>query len=217
MGWKTEMHNAKLGHRPRLKGNWERDGMYETFPDLVDQIEKEENYKAFYNDEETADNWKGRPIPAILDAQTLTREEFHKYERDCTPSIIRNIPAGYDGGKFVGAWGAQENWQMEALEDDESLQERRFKCGEDDDEKTIKVKLRHFLSYTEENRDDSPLYIFDSHFPDDKVSNRILKDYRVPSYFSDDLFRLISESRRYVQFEWIFSLFLLYHLLLTLF
>lgn len=198
MGWEKELHNAKVGHRPRLKGNWERDGMYETFPDLVDSIQSKENYKAWYIDDETADKWKDRSIPAILDAQNLTREEFHKYEKDMTPSIIRNIPAGYDGGKFVGAWTAQENWQMEALSKNEGLQERRLKCGEDDDEKTIKVKLRHFMSYLEENRDDSPLYIFDSHFPDDKVGSQILKDYRVPSYFSDDLFRLISESRRYV-------------------
>lgn len=198
MGWKSELHNAKLGHRPRLKGNWERDGMYESFPDLIDRIEKEENYKSFYIDEETADKWRNRTIPAILDAQTLSREDFHKYEIEGTPSIIRNIPSGFDGGKFVGAWGAEKNWQLKALASDETLQERRFKCGEDDDEKTIKVKLRHFMSYTEENRDDSPLYIFDSSFPDDKHADRLLRDYKVPSYFSDDLFRLISESRRYV-------------------
>ena len=174
--------------------------MYESFPDLIHQIEKEENYKSFYIDDKTSERWSDRTIPAILDAQTLTREEFHKYEVECTPSIIRNIPAGYDGGKFIGVWGAQENWQVKALEKDEVLLERRLKCGEDDDEKTIKVKLRHFLSYTKENRDDSPLYIFDSSFPDDKLANSILKDYRVPSYFSDDLFRLISENRRYVYY-----------------
>ena len=205
MGWKSELHNAKLGHRPRLKGNWERDGMYESFPDLIDQIEKEENYKSFYIDEKTADKWRNRPVPAILDAQTLKREDFHKYEIECIPSIIRNIPAGYDDGEFVGAWVAQENWQFKALENDISIHERRFKCGEDDDEKNIKVKLRHFLNYTEENRDDSPLYIFDSSFPDDKHAGRLLQDYRVPSYFSDDLFRLISESRRCVRHRFAFS------------
>mmetsp|Transcript_16680 Transcript_16680/g.38503 ORF Transcript_16680/g.38503 Transcript_16680/m.38503 type:complete len:432 (-) Transcript_16680:306-1601(-) len=196
MGWKSELHNAKLGHRPRLKGNWERDGMFGSFPDFVDRISKEDNYKSFYVDDETAEKWRNRQIPALLDAQTLKKEDFHQREIECTPSIIRNIPAGYDDGKFVGAWGAQENWQFKALHSDTSLQERKFKCGEDDDEKNIKVKLRHFLSYTEENRDDSPLYVFDSSFPDDKHAGRLLQDYRVPSYFSDDLFRLISESRR---------------------
>ena len=195
MGWKSELHNAKLGHRPRLKGNWERDGIHESFPDLVDQLE-EENYGSFYVDQETADKWRNKSVPKILDAAVCTREEFHQYEVDGLPSIIRNIPNGYDGGEFVGAWKAQENWQFKALENNDMLLERKFKCGEDDDEKNIKVRLCHFLNYTEENRDDSPLYIFDSSFDDDKYANQLLRDYRVPSYFSDDLFRLISESRR---------------------
>ena len=196
MGWKSELHNAKLGHRPRLKGNWERDGMHESFPDLVDRLEKEENYGSFYIDQETADKWRHKSVPKILDAAICTHEAFHQYERDCIPCIIRNVPAGYDGGEFVGAWKAQENWQFEALKNNDMLLERKFKCGEDDDEKNIKVKLCHFLNYTEENRDDSPLYVFDSSFDDDKHANQLLRDYRVPSYFSDDLFRFISESRR---------------------
>lgn len=191
MGWKTELHNAKLGHRPRLKGNWERDGMAETFSDLVREFETQENYQSYCLDADPQCS-----VPALLDAQTLTKEEFHKYEKRSIPCIINNIPKGYDDGKFVGAWGAQTHWTFEALQKDADLMERRFKCGEDDDEKNIKVKLRHFLSYTEENKDDSPLYIFDSHFPDDKHGNRLLQDYRVPSYFADDLFGLISESRR---------------------
>ena len=215
MGWKIELHNAKLGHRPRLKGNWERDGMFESFPDLVDRINKENNYKSFYIDEETAEKWRSKQIPAVLDAQTLKKEDFHQYEIECIPSIIQNIPAGYDDGKFVGAWRAQENWQFKALDNDASLQERRFKCGEDDDEKTIKVKLRHFLSYTKENHDDSPLYVFDSSFPDDKHAGRLLQDYRVPSYFSDDLFRLISESRRCVFLSFSLSLEILIRLLIS--
>ena len=196
MVWEIELHNAKLGHRPKLRGNWERDGMYETFPDLVDELEKEDNYKSFYIDEETTEKWSKVTVPAVLDAQNLTREEFHQYERDCIPSIIRNIPAGYDGGKFVGAWGAQENWQFKVLENDTNLLDHRFKCGEDDNEKNIKVRLGHFLDYLADNRDDSPLYVFDTYFPDHDRSKNILQDYRVPSYFSDDLFNLISESRR---------------------
>ena len=180
MGWKSELRNAKLGHRPRLKGNWERDNMHETFPDLLDELDKEgENYQSFYIDDETADKWRNKTIPAILDAQSCTREDFHKYEINCIPSIIQNIPAGYDGGKFVAAWGAQEKWQFKSLENATTLQERRFKCGEDDNEKNIKVKLRHFLSYNEENQDDSPLYIFDSSFDDDKHADRLLQGFKL--------------------------------------
>jgi histone arginine demethylase JMJD6 len=76
------------------------------------------------------------------------------------------------------------------------LRDRKFKCGEDDDGHSVKVKLRHFLEYLRRNRDDSPLYVFDSGFDDDSVARSLLEDYRVPSYFDDDLFRLVSESRR---------------------
>jgi histone arginine demethylase JMJD6 len=48
----------------------------------------------------------------------------------------------------------------------------------------------------ENNRDDSPLYIFDSAFDEDKAARSILQDYRVPSYFRKDLFGLVSENRR---------------------
>jgi histone arginine demethylase JMJD6 len=200
MGWISELHNAKLRHRPKLKGNWERDGMHEAFPRYLERLEKEtggEDYQSFYVDEETVTKWKGQAIPAVLDAVSLTREDFYRYETEGIPAVLRSIPLGYDGGTFVGAWPAQEKWQLEALENDSRLLHRKFKCGEDDDEKTIRVKLKHFLSYTRQNQDDSPLYIFDSSFDGDRhYADRILRDYRVPSYFSDDLFRLVSESRR---------------------
>lgn len=45
-------------------------------------------------------------------------------------------------------------------------------------------------------RDDSPLYIFDSGFDEDRLAKKILSSYKVPEYFQDDLFRLVSERRR---------------------
>lgn len=62
--------------------------------------------------------------------------------------------------------------------------------------KHFRSKLKHFLKYMARNRDDSPLYIFDSAFDEDRLSKKILEDYSVPNYFSDDLFRLVSERRR---------------------
>lgn len=68
--------------------------------------------------------------------------------------------------------------------------------------------MKHFLRYSAEDgvKDDSPLYIFDSGFYKDRRSqsrkksedqpNRLLADYEVPEYFSDDLFRLTGERRR---------------------
>lgn len=44
--------------------------------------------------------------------------------------------------------------------------------------------------------DDSPLYIFDSHFDDHEVAKELLEDFSVPEYFPDDLFSLVGERRR---------------------
>jgi len=97
------------------------------------------------------------------------------------------------GGK---PWPAVEKWRAASLRKNRALRDRVFKCGEDDDGDPVKVKLKHFLRYQDENRDDSPLYVFDSAFDEDKYGKSILDDYTVPSYFQDDLFNLVSESRR---------------------
>lgn len=59
-----------------------------------------------------------------------------------------------------------------------------------------KIKLKYFLRYIYHQTDDSPLYIFDSHFDDHDVAKGLLEDFRVPSYFPDDLFALVGERRR---------------------
>ena len=71
-----------------------------------------------------------------------------------------------------------------------------FKCGEDDDGYSIKVKLKYFLQYTQQQADDSPLYIFDSAFDEHTHSKRMLQDFTVPPYFTDDLFSIVGEKRR---------------------
>lgn len=60
----------------------------------------------------------------------------------------------------------------------------------------VQVKLKYFIKYMERQRDDSPLYIFDSHFDDYEESKALLRDYSVPDYFPDDLFSLVGERRR---------------------
>jgi histone arginine demethylase JMJD6 len=185
MGWQSKMEDARRKHRPSLK-DWECDGLFEAFPDFVKHLVSLGNYQAFLlpnSDHPTR-------LPAILDANQLGLDHFHsKYEARGIPCVIRSIPQ-------VEGWTAPERWQLDRLNVDQDLLDRKFKCGEDDDGRSIKIKLRHFLEYLHNNKDDSPLYIFDSGFDDDRVAMRILTDYKVPSYFKDDLFRLVSESRR---------------------
>ena len=194
MGWRKRLSRARRLHRPDLK-NWEQDGLFEAFPPFAEGIVNDDSreYEHFIPCNENAP----LDIPVVLDAAELKTEEFfEKYEAKETPCVIKNVPAGFDGGEKSKEWPAVRNWSLDALVEDDCLRHQLFKCGEDDDGRKIKVKLKYFLNYVDKNRDDSPLYIFDSTFDEDRHAKRLLFDYTVPSYFRDDLFRFISESRR---------------------
>ncbi|KAJ1965623.1 hypothetical protein IWQ62_002618 [Dispira parvispora] len=73
-------------------------------------------------------------------------------------------------GQPVVIQGATEGWLAHRHWNEATLVERygnqRFKVGEDDDGKAVYLKLKHFIRYVHQGaeRDDSPLYIFDSNF-----------------------------------------------------
>jgi histone arginine demethylase JMJD6 len=118
----------------------------------------------------------------------MSVEDFiERYEKPALPVIIEGIPK-------AESWAAVENWDLGKL--NRRYRNRRLKCGEDDDGYSVRVKLKHFLQYMENQTDDSPLYVFDSSYDDDPKNKSLLQDYAPPSYFREDLFKLIGEKRR---------------------
>lgn len=122
----------------------------------------------------------------IENANTLTVKRFIElYEEPKIPCILTNT---------ANFWPAFQKWTPKSLYS--MHRHRKFRCGEDDNGKTVKVKLKHFLRYMKKQTDDSPLYIFDSMFDDSGTSCPIKQDYEIPKYFQEDLLHLVGENRR---------------------
>lgn len=158
------MERARRLHRPSLK-DWGQDGLYKVFPSYVDSLP--DHYEALL--------LPGVPhpasLPVVLDAHALDPQFFAEtLEAKGIPCVIQNVPQ-------AEGWSAPECWDLETLEKDDAIRNRYFKCGEDDDGKSIKVKMKHFHKYLHSNKDDSPLYIFDSAFEDDRKAKKIMSEF----------------------------------------
>eukprot|EP00924_Labyrinthula_sp_SR-Ha-C_P004045 snap_masked-scaffold_3-processed-gene-12.18-mRNA-1 protein AED:0.01 eAED:0.01 QI:0/-1/0/1/-1/1/1/0/422 len=171
------MNEARLRHRTDiLLAEWSKYKYYETF----NPSQMKEFYSAYLNKIEriTATDYD-------IDSFKNTFENNEMNEHISRPCLVRGL---------CDEWPAKNSWKYDAVR--KVYGERLFKCGEDDDGKTIRVKLKHFLRYMNHNKDDSPLYIFESGFDDDNVTKNMLKEYSVPHLFREDLFQYVGEEKR---------------------
>jgi len=224
MGWRDKAKRAKQLHRPSLK-NWECDGLYETFPGYVEKVLGTDDSASVsatssvipvlldsksLSPPEFWQQYEGERIPCVIrnlptcspiagrigDIKPSPADD-HSRSRSKRSRDNDDAMTATDGCACeFQVWPALRRWDPENMKSDPSIRNRLFKVGEDDGGKSIKMKMKHFLRYMQENRDDSPLYVFDSAFDEDKRAKNLLDDYTVPVYFEEDLFHLVGERRR---------------------
>ena len=126
-------------------------------------------------------------VPRV-DASELSREEFwRQWEIPRRPVVLTGL--GRD-------WPAHRRWTLSKLA--KRAGSLKFKIGTDDDGYAVRLKFKYFAEYVKDKHqaalDDSPVYVFD---PLDRPwLQHLLRDYKVPELFAEDLFQHAGQARR---------------------
>lgn len=208
--WARRIDTAKKKHRPSLK-NWSRDGFFnlrkEAFAALQDEplpvrdvdaellltlltAQKRKQHLDIcsrYSNEDEVNEYLKQKVVDRVSCKLMSPQDFiDAFEAPGFPCIISGIPEQEQ-------WLAVHRWTFKNLR---RLKNRYFKVGEDNKGYKVTVRMKYFLQYLKENKDDSPLYIFDSKYDTDAESKVLLAEYQVPRYFPHDLFELVGDRRR---------------------
>nr|GMD94024.1 F-box protein At1g78280 [Ipomoea batatas] len=115
-------------------------------------------------------------------SKNLSLEEFHDKYDGQKPVLIAGL---------ADSWPASNTWTTEQLV--LKYGDTTFKISQRSPRK-ITMKLKDYVSYTQLQRDEDPLYIFDEKFGE--VAPGLLEDYSVPHLFQEDFFDVLDREQR---------------------
>jgi len=166
-----EVRRCKKGQRTDIKPpEWDKFGYFER----GEVLERPVVY-----DSQTV------PIPRVRSCD-VDAERFHK------EYASKNRPVIVEGA--ARHWLAMQRWSIPSLE--ERFRNVDFKVGKDDDGKTLRMKFKYFADYMRHQRDDSPLYLFETTLDEDASMRHMLDDFEIPAIFPHDWFGLVNHEAR---------------------
>ncbi|KAI4300616.1 hypothetical protein L6164_033972 [Bauhinia variegata] len=127
--------------------------------------------------------------PEWLERDNITRKKGISVEEFILNFEEPNKPVLLEG--CLDDWAALKNWDRDYL-----LQlcgDVKFSAG------PVEMKLKDYFGYSDQMREERPLYLFDPKFAD-KVP-KLGSEYEVPVYFREDLFHVLGNERP--DYRWI--------------